>query len=265
MNKKQETKLVYGLIMAVMGGLILFFNMQGAFAETNYKHVGIQFSNSCNSLIEIEDYETCSSYDYLDTLFIETIPKDSFKTLIDIAQNTEKTKYQINNILLNHQYECVTRDYCNIFNLKGGNIYPDFEGNVLYWFDPDLKFSPNLDILIRIHTNLKPANIDKSLEPIQNNDTSRTLTLEVDSLFINSSCRIADYTIKDNIDMEIPFIIWYMIDNCKDSKLLGGLNEPYTDDLSKHYFDPTTSPNWQYEQELKELKLKYKEYRIGLD
>lgn len=260
-----KVKRIICVLIILTGCALLFFNYSGAFAETSYKHVGIQLSNSCLSLITLNDTGTCSTFDYLDILFIETVPKDSFQKLIDNTQRTERTKYQVNNILLNHQYQCVTRDYCNIFNLKGDNVYPNFEGDVLYWFDPSDKFLPNLDILIRIHPNLKPSNIDKSLESIQNNATMRTLILEVDTLFINSSCKIADYTIKNNIDMELPFVIWHMIDNCKDLKILGGLDEPYTKELDKHELDIATSPNWQYQKELKELKIKYKEYQIGKD
>lgn len=210
----------------------------------SYTHIGIELTDSCLSLISTGDIETCRDYPYLDAMYSETKPKESYQKLIEQAELTDKTHYQMNNILLNHKIQCVSKDYCNIFEINKNH-------KVLYWFSPDDKVRPYLDILIRIHPNLLHKNIDQTLEPISGNYTSREISFEVNRLFVYPSCRIADYT-PEILYRELGGLIYYMLDNCLNDNLLGKLKPKYTEPLDKHILDIETSPNWQYAQKLKQ-------------
>lgn len=235
-----EAKLGILLIIIMIGlGLALF--LIPANAETKLIHIGLSLSESCNSLIESGDVETCSSYPYLNSLYPETIPKESYQRLIQEAEQTEKTQYQINNILLNHQIQCISKDYCNIFETKS---------KVLFWFNPDTKVRPYLDVLIEIHPTLKHTNIDKTLQPITTNSTHRQLDLEINRLYVHPSCRIADYT-PEILYREMGGIIYYMLNNCHNDNHLGILKPNYSQQLSKHIADLSTSPNIQAQIKLK--------------
>ena len=232
--------------------------------ETKYTHIGIEFSNTCLTLIDLGDVWTCSTPEEIQKRFIPTGLKSNWQIVFDNTNKDDPFEYQkANNIFNNHQKSCFYKDYCNVFDIKDGET-------VLYWYDFPNENRQYLDHTIIINTHLLNKNIDKSLDSIVINDgqnigddKSRYLALEVDRLHIDN-CRIAMYD-PEMILVELGSIIWYLEDNCKDKKKLGIMGIPFIEELVYSEYIPTESPAWLELQNLEALKTKYKGLMIGKD
>lgn len=239
-----NNRYVFPICALIVFSLIGSVFIQNAYGELT--HVGIELSNSCLALIEARDFETCTSYDYLNYLYPDTKLKPSFQKLVDNAQQSERLKYQTNNIVLNHQVQCVLKDYCNIFE-----AHP--KQTLFFWFNPHEDIRGKLDIKITIHPRLLPKNIIDVSESsaILYENGNRYATFEVKNLFIYPSCKTAEY---DPITLykELGRIIWYMLKDCKDPNLLGYIGDIYKVKITKNDFNINNSSQYQYNKWLKE-------------
>jgi hypothetical protein len=268
--KNINPDLILWLIVGFVMGLLLgSFVYAEAYAETDYNHIGIEFSNTCLTLIELGDIWTCSTPEEIKTRYLETPIKANWQVMIDNVNRDNAYEYQkTNSVFDNHQKSCMYKNYCNIFDVKD-------DQKTIYWFDYSTENRRYLDHIIIINTHLKAKNIDKTLDSIffKNdtkaiptdtfNGTKRTLELEVNRLHIDN-CRFAMYD-PDYILAELGGIVWYMEDKCQDKTKLGVLAIPYIEDLVNSEYSPLDSPAWLELQRLEALKDKYKENRLGTD
>lgn len=247
--------LVYVGVIAIVSVLFVALVTQTAYAEYSYKHIAIEFSESCQLLQLLNDTQTCSSSEFLKSMYSETKLKPSFQKLFDNAQDSKRSDYQKNDILLNHKMSCISKNYCNVFDV-------DENQTVLYWYEPDNSLRGLYDGVITISPNILPKNIDSS-EPIISENQTRTLHLQIDRFHVSNCWNVA-YN-PDVIWQELGFLIWYVADDCTDSKKLGILDRPYTKQLKVTKIDITTSSNWQYLQEQKRIISQYTKNYIGED
>lgn len=243
------------MIVMLLGFVVLAY-VQFADAEIQKKHIGIEFSESCLLLISVEDFETCSNPKFVKSLYPEIQLKPSYQKMFAGLAEDEKTPYQLTSAISNHQFECIRKNYCDIFMMNDNQ-------KVIYWYDFDQKSRPYLDSIIAITPNLLHKNTDRSINDLVSNGSDRYLSFAVDRLIFNT-CNKITYE-PELIWLELGNIIWYVTNDCLDVLHLGSLAHPFEIELNSTEIDVTTSPNWQYQQQLEELKKKYKENRLGKD
>lgn len=266
LNPQTHTLNTQGVLsyVAIISATVLIFcafvlyydDTHYAHAQT-YKHIAIDFSETCKGIQQGGDNETCSSPEFVKSLFPETKLKQAYQTMFDNANNEPKQPYQQQSILLNHKFSCVKEDYCNVFNILPGQ-------KILYWYDPDYKTTGYYDAIITIQANIKHKNLNTSFDVIQDNGTNRKIDLDTNQLN-NKYCKLITYK-PDNIGIELGRIIWYVSDLCLDAKKLSYLADPFTIPLDKTDIGILeNSYKWSWLNNQTAIKEKYKEYRIGKD
>lgn len=209
-------------------------------ANADYTHIGIEWSQSCQTLNTIHN-DKCSSPDFVNLLYQDTKLKPSYQKAYDDAQADQKTKIHTNGVLIKHKLSCISKNYCDAFT----------NSTVYYWFNPDKSSRPYLDHIITLTPNMLDRNIYQTnkTNPIIDNGTSRAITFNTHDLFIDS-CATA--ILKPGVIWkDLGRVIHYMVNGCQNPELLGNLKDNYVEPISKHILDITTSPNWNYTQKLK--------------
>jgi len=246
----------FGLFVLGIVVILMIFSV-GAFGdEQKIKHIGIEWSTACLSLIELGDLETCGNPDLIKSAYPQPPLKPNYQKMFDDMATNPKADYQKRNILNNHIKSCIKENYCNVFD-KLSNTY--------YWYDINADSRSYLDKIITINTNMKHTNLNIKNDEIFINATSRTLILDTNQINIQS-CHTISYAPQDTkIIMDMGFIMWHILNNCTDKTQLGYLSIPYkeTHDLTNISVDK--SPAWLELQRLEALKAKYVENRLGTD
>lgn len=247
-------EILYLIVISVTTFLILqFLSIPGVNAETNITHIAIEFSDSCKVLISINDTETCYSFFFLDSMYPDTKLKKDYKHILEQIKIDPKTEYQTRNAILDHKLQCVSRDFCDIFEKRDNQ-------EVMYWYNPDDKVRKYYDAIITIYPNMLIKNIKRDSEEsiFIDNGTMRQITYNTNRLYIDDGCKHVTYD-PLVISEELGRIIYYVYNNCRDDSILGKLKDNYIQTIDKHVLDITTSPHYQYEQELKAKMEKCKE------
>lgn len=158
---KKIIKITTIVISIIFGFIFLIPLVHG---ETQITHISIELSQSCATLASLNDTNTCSNEYFIKLLYPELKLKPQFQKLFDEAQKTERASYQTNNAILNHKLACIQKGSCNIFNI-GENQ------KVVYWYNPESKIRPYLDIQIKIEPNTLRTNIidDSSTTQLRKN------------------------------------------------------------------------------------------------
>lgn len=252
-----KLKRIIWLIILLAGGVLLFFNYAGAFAqEPKYTHIAIEYSETCNALIELGDYETCGNPELMLASYPDAKLKPGFQIMFDNSAKTDATYYQKHDILLNHKKSCVKENYCNVF---------DNYGFVYYWYNPDQQIRSYYDKVITINAHMKHTNLNVQNDQVFVTNNTRTLILDTNQINIRSCQQIAVTLTDWRQVQEMGGLMWYIIDDCKDIEKLGVLKQPYTKELTLTQYSPLDSPAWLELQRLKNLEEQYKDYRIGTD
>ena len=260
MKQKQHIQpndhLFYIIGISITIILFMVFVIPLAHAE-NTKHITIEWSEACLALIELGDLETCGDPNLIKSAYPQAQLKPNYQKMFDDSAKLEKTKYQINDAVLNHKKSCVKADYCNVFD--------NYDSKIYYWYDPDQSIAGYYDKRITINTNMKHTNLNIQNDQVFDNGTSRSLILDTNQINIRS-CQIVAYTPENHrMLLEMGGLMWHLLTDCTDINRLGILKTPYIEELQKKPYDPRDSPNWQILQELEALKEKYKENRLGKD
>jgi len=248
-----------GLIVILLVYPLIFQLAQAE--EQKIKHIGIEWSETCLSLISLGDFETCGNPDKIKQAYQQNPLKPNFQTMFDNMAKTDKADYQKRNILNNHIKSCIRENYCNVFEEY------DYKQNVYYWHDIGSDSRSYLDKMITINANMKHTNLNVVNEQVFTFTDSRALILDTNQINIRS-CHVVAYTPGDTTNkqlMEMGFIMWYIQDDCKDNAKLGILNAPYMEELTLTVIPVDESPAWLELQRLEGLKSKYKENRLGTD
>lgn len=221
--------------------------------KTNNKHIAIDFSASCLTIIELGDLVTCSTPEFYKMMYDESKLMPSVQKQFNDSPNETANK----KILMLHKKACMLQNYCNAF---------DNYGSTFYWYDIDNELRGYMDQIITITPNILHKSIISLNTTIidQNNTKTRHLELEIDHVIIRSCYQIT-YNPTPKIMLDMGLIMWYLSSDCKDIEKLGYMANPFIKVLPKYDFDISTSPNYLYLKELEALKSKYKENRIGLD
>lgn len=252
---KQYILFKFGLL--VLGFIVILVIMgAGVFADSNIKHIGIEYSTVCKKLIESGDFETCGDPYLLSEGWMEPKLKPTFQRMFDDSKQDDKTFYQKNDILLNHKKSCIRENYCNVFNNYG---------SVYFWHDFDNEIRSYMDKVITINAHMKHTNLNIQNQEVFINATSRTLILDTNQINIKA-CHVIAYTPNNyRFLLEFGALMWHILDDCKDWQKLGILGEPYKKTLELSNIPVSESPAWEILRQAELLKAKYKEYRIGLD
>lgn len=254
-----ETLIYLVLIAAIAAAFvyfIAFYQPATAYGES-YKHIAIEFSETCKSLQALNDHDTCSSPEFVKSLFPPTKLKLSYQLMFDNAKQGEAERYQQNNAILNHKFSCVKSDYCNVFDIKPSQ-------KIVYWYEPDSKTSEYYDAKIIINANIKHKNLNTNTDAIDDNGTARKIDLDTNQINIKY-CKQVTFD-PNYIEFELGRLIWFISGNCTDDKRLGYLTNPFVIDLEKTDLgNLSDSYKWYWLYNQTEIKEKYKEYRIGKD
>ena len=207
----------------------------------NFKHIGIEWSKSCEYLISLNDVKTCSSKDMIKSFYPDTKLKADYQKSLNSIKDDPQKIFKANNYIKKNKLDCISRDYCNLFAIK-------HDQKVLFWFDPDQDARGYLDFIITIQSNMSSKNISLKGSPITDNGTTRTISFNTHDLYVHSCDRAI---IKSNqLDKDLGKIIYYALGNCQNPAILGNLKDNYSETISKHILDITTSPNWQAKQKM---------------
>ena len=106
---------------------------------------------------------------------------------------------------------------------------------------------------LRTFSNEIRSNTDK-IRPttqINNTDTGREIVYNVNQVYVDIDCRESFFAV-NNLEAELLALLDYMYGDCVDKELLLPFALTYTQTLPRHEVDITTSPNWQYQQEIQE-------------
>ena len=226
-------------------------------AETDQiKHVGIEWSEACVSIIDSGDLETCGDPAILKSAYLEPRLKATYQKMFDDVEETEKAPYQKNSIYGNHVKSCIFENYCNVFE-SGSSVF--------YWFEIPNNVRSYMDKIITIHPNLKHTNLNIHNEQVFTFDDARFLILDTNQINIKGCYQITYSPEIYRMTQEIGLIMWHILDNCRDNAKLGFLSEPYLEELQLSTIPVNESPAWLELQRLEALKTKYLENRIGLD
>ena len=248
------------IIMALIGFFMILFisfilSNSNVFGASDMKHIGIEFSESCLTLISLNDTDSCGSPEILQLVYPEVKVKQSYQELFDNAQKQNKEAYQQNNSIQNHLLACLKYGSCNVYDFQPGQ-------KIGYWYNYDKKARDYLSHIIVIQPNILHLSHDfESI--ILDNGTARNIEFEFNQIAISSCHRITYNPI--HILKEFGYILYYLGNNCTSEKYLGPLADPYIHPLEKTPFNPLDSPSYIYREYLESLKSKYKENRLGLD
>ncbi len=257
MNDEFNINFIFGVGLALAVGSILLFSFPLIYAEEQkIKHIGIEWSETCLSLISLGDLETCGNPELIKTAYSQNALKPNYQRMFDDMAQNDKAQYQKRDILNNHIKSCIKENYCNVFEPYG---------SVYYWYDITQETRGYMDKVITINANMKHTNLNVVNEEVFTFDNSRALILDTNQINIRS-CHVIAYT-PDYYTMfrELGGLMWYLLDDCKDNAKLGLLNIPYMEELTLTVIPVDESPAWLELQRLEGLKSKYKENRLGTD
>lgn len=234
----------------------IYLEPQKAYGQT-YKHILIEFSDTCLSLQKLGDYDTCGNPELIKAMFPTVKLKQTYQSMFENAEQTDALPYQQNNIVLNHKLFCIMENYCNVFDMKNSL-------SLVYWYDSDSKLRSYYDSIITINSNLLHKNLNTPEDIIQDDGTKRKIDFDANQINIKY-CKFVTFDPYD-IGLELGSLIWYLSDNCKDEKKLGYLSEPFVYNLNKTQVgDLSDSYAWSWLHNQTAIKEKYKGYMIGKD
>lgn len=247
-----------GFIIGLLVGSILY---QTAQAEERITHIGIEWSETCLSLIELGDLETCGNPDLIKLSYQQNPLKPNYQLMFDNMAKGDKAEYQQRNILNNHIKSCMKEDYCNVFKEE------KYRQTVYYWFDLPNEARGYLDKIITINSHMKHTNLNVINDEVFVFENSRNLILDTNQINIKYCHKITYTPGNDTLTQlrEMGYIMWHILDDCKDNAKLGILNAPYIEELELTVIPVDESPAWLELQRLEGLKAKYKENMIGKD
>lgn len=208
----------------------------------NIKHIGIEWSKTCESLMITGDQKTCSTKEFIKSLYPDTKLKQDYQNSLNNLKNDEQTKFKTNNYISKQKLSCISKDYCDIFQVKRNQ-------KVLFWFDPDYDVRGYLDFTITIQSNMLDKNPNFAVSPISDNGTNRKISFKIHDLYIHS-CDTAIIR-SDQLYIDLGKILYYALKDCQNPEILGKLKDNYEEPLSKHILDITTSNYWQEQQKMK--------------
>ena len=246
----------FALFLITSSAIILIFIMPAFAEEPQIKHIGIEWSSACLSLIELESFDSCGNPELIKSAYLQAPLKPNYQKMFDDMAISDKAPYQENNIYSNHVNSCIKANYCNVFE-KYSNVY--------YWYDIPNEARGYMDKIITINANMKHTNLNVQNDEVFVFDNSRNLILDTNQINIKSCHKIA-YTPNNSLMLrEMGGLMWHILDDCKDNGKLGLLNAPYMEELTLTDIQIDESPAWLELQRLEGLKSKYKENRLGTD
>ena len=110
------------------------------------------------------------------------------------------------------------------------------------------------ELNIKIQAN---KNKMKPKQTINQTSTEREIIYNVNQIYIDITCKKSFFAV-NNLGVELEALINFMFMNCEDRDLLSPFSLTQTETIPKYQLDITTSPNWQYQQELKAIMIKCK-------
>lgn len=252
----QKDHLFYFVAVGISIILFMVLIIPLAHAEPKIKHIAIEWSEACLTLISQGNFEQCGNPETIKLMFPPATLKPSYQRMFDDSAKIDRAKYQINDAILNHKKNCVKENYCNVFN-NYSHIY--------YWYDPDQAIAGYYDKRITIYSNMLPRNLVTASDEIFVNATSRSLILDTNQIYIKNCTKIIYTPEYYRMIREMGGLMWHILDDCKDKNKLGVLNTPYMETHSLTVIPIDESPNWQILQAFEALKAKYKENMLGKD
>ena len=214
-----------------------------------YYDIGIRLDKTCEAMIDAGNPSNCPTYEEIEKVFAEIKLKEEYQNLID----SEQDKGDIisnNGKIETHSQSCIKYEQCNIFDLN-----PIHTAH--YWHNPSELLSRSMDV-ITIQPNMKiknPVYLKYNEISIITENNKRQINFEINQLYLSDNCKDAVFAPGYDWRAELGHLIYYMMQNCQDINYLTGVFDlSYTEETDVHYFDPLTSPNYNYRLWMAEAK-----------
>ena len=111
------------------------------------------------------------------------------------------------------------------------------------------------EISIKMQTNKDKLMPRQTIS--QTDSATRQIVFNVNQIYTDIACKNSFFAV-NNLAIELQSLINFMSTDCENRELLFAFSLTHVNTIPKHQLDVTTSPNWQYQQELKELIIKCK-------